>query len=268
LITTLPTRKKNTVRAYKWVIKKLCNDFGGEELTELFSEKILQFLNTIADGCKPRTKRVRFSHLSSFFNFLKNNLELKFQNPCDLPMLRKLFRPKVTGSWNIIEKETVDEIIFRTTKVRNRLILELMARGGMRIGEVLKLRFCDIQDRKLIIRDPKSGKEQEVVFIPQKVADRLREYARQNCKNPYDRIFPISYEAARIMVIKAGNMVGVYLRPHDLRRHAATYASRAGVPIEIISKIILRHANLSTTQLYLGKISDTEAIRWIENLYA
>ena len=68
--------------------------------------------------------------------------------------------------------------------------------------------------------------------------------------------------------MKAGNMVGIYLRPHDLLRHAATFASRAGVPIEIISKIILRHSNLSTTQLYLGKISDTEAIRWIEDLYA
>jgi integrase len=106
LITTLPTRKKNTVRAYRWVINRLCNDFGGDELTELSSEKILQFLNTITEGCKPRTKRVRFTHLSSFFNFLKNNLELKFQNPCDLPMLRKLFRPKVTVSWDIIEKET------------------------------------------------------------------------------------------------------------------------------------------------------------------
>jgi integrase len=113
---------------------------------------------------------------------------------------------------------------------------------------LLKLKYNDIYDRKLIIRDPKSGKEQEVVFIPQKVADRLREYARQKCKNPNDRIFPISYEAARIMVLKAGNMVGINLRPHDLRRHAATYASRAGFPIEIISKIILRHANLSTTK--------------------
>jgi hypothetical protein len=46
-----------------------------------------------------------------------------------------------------------------------------------------------------------------------------------------DRIFPISYEAAWIMVLKAGNMVVIYLRPHDLRRHAATFASRAGVPI-------------------------------------
>jgi len=264
----LPIRKKNTVRAYRWIINKFCTDFGGEDLTELSSEKILHFFNIVTEGCKPQTKRVRFSHLPSFFNFLKNNLDLNFENPCDLPKLRKLFRPTVITSWNIIEKESVDEIIFRTTKVRNRLILELMARGGMRIGEVLKLRFCDIQDRKLIIKDPKSGKEQEVVFIPQKVADRLQDYARQKCISPTDRIFPISYEAARIMVIKAGNMVGIYLRPHDLRRHAATYASRSGVSIEIISKVILRHANLSTTQLYLGKISDTEAMRWIENLYA
>ena len=54
-------------------------------------------------------------------------------------MLRKLFRPKAIVHWDIIEKETVDEIIFRTENVRNRLMLELMARGGMRVGEVLKL---------------------------------------------------------------------------------------------------------------------------------
>jgi integrase len=97
------------------------------------------------------------------------------------------------------------------------------------------------------------------------VADRLREYAGAKCENPNDRIFPISYEAARMMVLKAGNIVDIHLRPHDLRRHVATYASRSGVPFEIISKIILRRANLSTTQLHLGKISDIEAIRWIEN---
>ena len=92
-------------------------------------------------------------------------------------MIRKLYRERVVSKWEIIEKETIDEIIFRTVKVRNRLILELMARGGMRIGEVLKLRLNDIQDRKLILREPKSGKEHEIVFIPQKVADRLRDYA-------------------------------------------------------------------------------------------
>ena len=74
-------------------------------------------------------------------------------------------------------------------------MLELMARGGMRIGEVLKLRLKDIQDRKLILKEPKSGKEHEIVFIPQKVSDRLREYAIHVCHSPNDRVFPITYAA-------------------------------------------------------------------------
>ncbi len=160
-------------------------------------------------------------------------------------MIKKLFRSKIPAHWDILEKETVDEIIFRTRKSRNRLMLELMARGGMRIGEVLKLTLRDIQDRKLIIQEPKSRKQREFVFIPQKVADRLKEYVREHCKNPDDRIYPISYEAARIMVLNSGKIVGTHLRPHDLRRHSATYASRSGIPIEIVSKVILRHANLS-----------------------
>jgi integrase/recombinase XerD len=37
--------------------------------------------------------------------------------------------------WAILEKDTIDEIIFKTDNPRNRLRLELMARGGMRISE-------------------------------------------------------------------------------------------------------------------------------------
>jgi len=146
-------------------------------------------------------------------------------------------------------------------------MLELMAKGGMRIGEVLKIRPMDVKDRKITLPEPKSGKESEMVFIPQKIADRLREYIRNKGIEPENRIFPITYNAARIMVNKSGKLVGIHLRPHDLRRHAATHASRSGTPIEIVSKVILRHAHLSTTQLYLGKVTDVEAMRWIENLY-
>jgi hypothetical protein len=41
---------------------------------------------------------------------------------------------------------------------------------------------------------------------------------------------------------------------------------RFGVPIELVSKIIPRHANLSTTQRDLGKVSEEGAMRCIENL--
>jgi integrase/recombinase XerD len=246
----------------------LCRQFGDYDLNDLSIDNILDFMNRLTEGRKPQTKRARFTSLMAFFNFAKNNLDKNFTNPCDSPMLRKLFRPKVKTHWDILEKETVDEIIFRTTKIRDRLILELMARGAMRIGEVLKLTPSDVVERKLLVRDPKSGRESEIIFIPQKVADRLKAYVENQKIGLQDRIFPICYEAARSVVMKAGKLVGIHLRPHDLRRHAATFASRSGVPIEIISKLILRHSNLSTTQIYLGKISDSEALKWIETIYS
>jgi len=132
-------------------------------------------------------------------------------------------------------------------------MLELMAKGGMRIGEVLKIRPVDVKDRKITLPDPKSGRESEIVFIPQKIADRLREYIQNKAIESEQRISPITYNAARVMVKKSGVLAGVNLRPHDLRRHAATHASRSGTPIEIVSKVILRHAHLATTQRYLGK---------------
>jgi len=111
----------------------------------------------------------------------------------------------------------------------------------MRISEVLKLTLSDINDRRLTLRDPKSGREQEFIFIPQRLADRLKDYIRYKGIGPDQRIFPITYPATRAVVKKAGRLVRINLKPHDLRRHAATYASRSGTPIEVVSKVILRH---------------------------
>jgi integrase len=181
--------------------------------------------------------------------------------------MRKIFREPKIRRWDILEKDLVDEMIFRTRSQRNRLMLELMARGGMRVGEVLKIRAGDVVDQKIILQDPKSGKESEAVYIPKKVAERLKEYLRTSNFSSNKRIFPFGYSRARDIVLEAGRLVNIRLRSHDLRRHAATFASRSGTPIEIVSKVILRHANLATTQRYLGKITDVEAVRWIENLY-
>lgn len=71
--------------------------------------------------------------------------------------------------------------------------------------------------------------------------------------------FPISYVAAWSMVKKAGRLVDIELKPHDLRRHAAIYASWSDTPIDIVNRVILRHADLSTTQRYLGKVNDKQA---------
>ena len=141
-------------------------------------------MSKVSDGTKQNTKKLRFTLLAAFFNFIKNSVDPDFQNPCDNPALRKLFRAGKPTQFKILEKDVVDEIIFRTRNPRNRLMLELMARSCMSVGEVLKLTPKDIEDRKAIIRDPKSGKEAEVAFLPQKVADRLQKYISDNGIKP------------------------------------------------------------------------------------
>ena len=143
-----------------------------------------------------------------------------------------------------------------------------MARGGMRIGEVLKITPEDIQEGFLTIQNPEKWQARRAgLCSTENPLVRLNEYVNANDIGTDNHIFPISSVSAWSMVKKAGKLVDIELKPHDLRRHAATYASRSGTPIEIVSKVILRHADLSTTQRYLGKVDDTEAIRWIETLY-
>ena len=259
--------RSNTLANYEFLLGKFGNRYRDRHIDSISTEEIIAFLAEITEGRKQNTKRSRYTTTSSFFNLIINTSLSEMKNPCLSPAVKNLFQKPKTSHWTIFDKDTIDEAIFRTLNIRNRLLLELMARGGMRISEVLGLKPKDIDGQKLLLHTPKSGREQEIVFIPKKLSSRLQNYVRDTSIAFDQFIFPITYAGARKVVVKVGKMVGIKLRPHDLRRHAATYASRSGVPIEIVSKVILRHADLSTTQRYLGKVSDHEAIRWIESLH-
>jgi len=145
--------------------------------------------------------------------------------------------------------------------------LELQARCGLRIGELLKIKVSDISERTITLRELKSGKESELAYMPENVSKKLAEYVKGKALQLDDRPFPICYSTARALVRRLGEKVNVCIAPHDLRRYSATYASRNGVPLEVVSKVILRHQDLKTTQVYLGKINDSEAIRWTDILH-
>jgi integrase len=126
------------LRNYEFILDKFQRYFGDRELSSVTSEDILAFMSTVTDGTKQNTEKLRFTLLSAFFNFAKNSHDPELPNPCENPALRKLFRAGKHIQFKILEKDVVDEIIFRTRNQRNRLMLELMARSGMRVGEVSK----------------------------------------------------------------------------------------------------------------------------------
>jgi len=262
--------KPSTVSGYKYLIDNFEALFGEKDLKTINSEDAYHFLEIIADKSSKSTKRHRYSQLNSqlkaFFNFVISNYQQELTNPLDSPFMRKMFPLPKPKQREVISKAIIDEVIFNSQSLRDRLILELQSRCGARIREVLDIRVKDIDGRKIIVQNPKSGKEREAIFMPEQVADRLKAYIQEKELREQDRVFNLSYATARKMINKLGEKVGIKLNPHDLRRHSATYASRNGVPLELISKVLLRHQDLKTTQLYLGRLSDSEAIRWMDIL--
>jgi integrase/recombinase XerD len=106
--------KKNTLRNYEYLLTRFSAQFVDKEGESISSEEVLAFLSHHTEGAKQSTKRLRFSLLHSFFAFIINSRNKKFVNPCESPLLRKTFRDKKPFPWKIVEKETVDEIMFRT----------------------------------------------------------------------------------------------------------------------------------------------------------
>jgi integrase len=258
--------KARTVQSYHPLLQRLEARFSERSFDSIGPDEIYQFLESLTENLSKSTRRVRYAQLKAFCNFLIEKCNLNRRNPCDAPLLSKAFKTPKPVARRILDREEVEELIYKAKNLRDRLIVELQARCGLRIGELLKIKVSDVSDRKLILRGPKSGKESEVAFMPEQIARRVTDYIQQKGLSPEDQLFPICYSTARGLIKNLGKRLNVELTPHDLRRYSATHASRNGVPLEIISKVLLRHQDLKTTQVYLGKVTESEAIRWMDFL--
>jgi integrase len=263
----LATLKQSTQVHYVTLLDRMQQYFCGREIESITAGDVGQFLELQTASKAKSTRRLTYAQVKAFFNFLINECLLDIKNPCSHPLIARQYKNPKPAAREVLDKELVDQLIYSTKSDRDRLILELQARCGLRIGEVLKLRAADVVDRKLTIHEPKSGKESEIAFMPEQIAKRLAEYIFSNHIGPDERIFPVCYSTVRALIRRLAGKFHVKISPHDFRRYSATYASRNGVPLEIVSKVLLRHHDLKTTQIYLGKVNDTEAIRWMDVLH-
>jgi len=259
--------KQRTIESYRLLLERFEVIYAQRDLETIVPDEIFHFLENLTGNMAKSTRRLRYAQVKAFYNFIIDRCSLNMRNPCSTTLLSKSFKAPKQQPHKILDRETVDEMIYNTKRQRDRLILELQARCGLRIGELLKIKASDISDRTITLREPKSGKETERAYMPENVSRKLAEYVKDKAIKGEDRIFPICYSTARSLVKRLGTKLNVRVAPHDLRRYSATYASRNGVPLEVVSKVILRHQDLKTTQVYLGKISDSEAIRWMDVLH-
>ena len=148
---------------------------------------------------------------------------------------------------------------------RDRAIVLLLARLGLRAGEVATLKLSDIdwKDGSVVV----SGKarREDRLPLPQEVGDALLEYLECRPRVPTDRVFlraiaPIRPfrrgDAVSSIAKRAMRRAGVTAPSagaHTLRHTAATQMLREGVPLYEIGSV-LRHRSVETTAYYYAKV--------------
>ena len=147
--------------------------------------------------------------------------------------------------------------------LRDRAILLLLARLALRAGDVVALRFEDIDWRHALIRVCGKSRREASLPLPQDVGDAILayiEYARPRV--PHDRVFLrarapcrpfVSSSAVTSIVAQALKRTGMGdVRPRGayLFRHStATDLLRSGKSLEMIGAL-LRHRSIDTTVIY------------------
>ena len=147
-------------------------------------------------------------------------------------------------------------------RLRDRAILLLLSRLGLRAGDVAQLRLADIDWNNGSLQVTGKGRYQVRLPLPQDVGDALLRYL--DCRHKAvqsDRVFlrsiaPVipfaSGDGVSSVVKHALGRAGVKVAvkgAHLLRHTAATEMLRHGVPLDQIG-LVLRHRSIDMTAYY------------------
>lgn len=148
---------------------------------------------------------------------------------------------------------------------RDRAILAVMLGAGLRRAEVAGLDWSHLAQREnrwVILDLVGKGNRVRTVPLPAFAMDAIRAWRLAASGPVFCRIRrgvpnnqALTPQAIRDLVHRYGQQLGVPLAPHDLRRTFSKLSRQAGAPLEQI-QLALGHANIQTTQRYLGSEQD------------
>jgi integrase/recombinase XerD len=250
--------KRNTIRgALTSAVKflKFIQMHGHSGLETLRRSDIEAFVEFEQDrGLSAGTLCTRLVCLYAFIRFLADEGVMSREL-----LKRKIHIKQPTRLPKSIEPDDEDRILAQIDKVRDKAMILLLLRTGMRIGELLKTEMEDISLEGQLIRIYESEKTGtgRVVFFSNDAAEALYHWLmkRDHWKKhlfhgPRDKA--ISYTAVwkifKTYVDKAGlSHKGITL--HCLRHTYATNLLNARIPIEVL-RDLLGHKNLEQTRRY------------------
>ena len=252
---------KNTILSYQDNLKTFWEYIAPKDPLKVTKEDIEKFLKFEQEK-KVTTKAHYFTVLQNFYLFCLEEGYTKI-NPCET-----IHMPKLPDKLpNYLTYEEVDRLLDMPLKTdydyRTKAMLELLYATGMRVSELLSLRFSNIDLENTIVRvEGKGSKERIIPFndTSKKYLELYLNFYRPKLIKPgknYEELFlnnrgtPMTRQGLFKLLKQLCKELGIKknVSPHILRHSFATHLLNAGADLRVIQEF-LGHSSISTTQIY------------------
>jgi len=233
---------------------------GKCQLDQLDKQDLEAFIEHEQDrGLKPASLRLRVVSIRSFLQYL-----LDADKICPQVLRRKIRIKLPQALPRAMDPIDVKRLLVAVHDVRDRAMILVMLRTGLRIGEVLDLKVADVQmaDRKLLIYEGEKNHIGRVVCLSADAHEALQQWLF--IRDPKIEIVfysrrrrSMAYTTARalfIQYLEKADLSHKRYTLHSLRHTFATELLNAGMRLECLQQL-LGHSSLEMTLRY-AKLSD------------
>lgn len=236
----------------------------GEDVGRWRVQAVRKFLLDRASQCGAPTTQKLITSLRAFLRYLSFRGEVRDDLDLAIPAIAHW---RLATLPRCLSGEEVNRVIAACDgssprRLRDRAIVLMLSRLGLRAGDIAQLRFSDIDWKNGTLQVMGKGRYQVRLPLPQDVGDALFRYLKRRPRvNHTDRIFlrgiapfkPFSSgDGVSSVVKRALKRAGVEspaCGAHLLRHTAASEMLRHGVPLDQIG-LVLRHRSIDMTAYY------------------
>ena len=205
-------------------------------------------------GMKVSTVRLRLATVKAFLRYMIEEGNLREDV---FPWKLKLKMPEALP--RAMDPEDVERLLRAGGSARDRAMIMMLLRTGMRIGELLKSKVSDVsmEEQKVLIYEGEKNQRGRVVYFSEDAKEALQAWLEKRDRR-MELLFyaykgkPLSYAAARMVFVKYLERAGLSHKGytlHCLRHTYATELLNARMPLECLEKL-LGHRSLEVTRRY------------------